>query len=145
MRKLIFAISFLAAASSSAFADPVADRQALMKANGAAMRDLTAFVKGDKAYDAAEVLALLTKLNEDAVKMTSPDLWPAGSNTGDSTAAPNIWEDAAAYTAALEKFEADTASAVATAPADVDALQVQMGVVGPNCASCHQTFRIKKG
>lgn len=145
MRKLIFAISVLALGVSASSADPLEDREALMKANGKAMGALSAYVKGEKPYDAADVLAQLTKLSEDAQKTADAALWPAGSNTGESTASPKIWEDAAGFQAALEKFKTDTASAVAAAPADVDALKVQMGVVGSNCASCHEAFRVKKG
>ena len=148
MRKLIFAISTpvlaLALGITASFADPVEDREALMKANGAAMGALSAYVKGEKDYDAADVLAQLTKLNEDAVKLKSPDLWPAGSDAN-SEASPKIWEDAAGFQAALDKFEADTAAAVAAAPADVDALKAQVGAIGANCASCHQGFRVRKG
>lgn len=145
MRKLIFAISALALASSASFADPLADREALMKANGKAMGGLSAYVKGEKPYDAADVLAQLTKLAEDAQKMDPAVLWPAGSDTGDTESSPKIWEDPAGFQAAIDKFKADSAAAVAAAPADVDALKAQMGAVGSNCASCHETFRIKKG
>lgn len=144
MRKLIFAISALALGVSASFADPVKDRETLMKANGAAMGALSAYVKGEKDYDAADVLAQLTKLSDDAQKLNSPDLWPAGSDA-DSEASPKIWEDAAGFKAALDKFQADTAAALAAAPADVDALKAQLGAIGANCASCHQGFRIKKG
>lgn len=145
MRKLIFAISALALATSASFADPIADRKALMKQNGAVMKTLTGFVKGETAYDAAAVLAELTKLHEDASKMDPATLWPAGSDTGDTTSSPKIWQDQAGFQAAIDKFQKDTAAAVAAAPADLDALKVQMGAVGSNCASCHETFRVKKG
>ena len=145
MRKLVLAISALAIAGSAAFADPIADRKALMKANGAAAGSLAPFVKGEKAYDAAEVLAALTKLSEDAQKMDVEVLWPAGSDTGDTTSSPKIWEDKAGFQAAVDKFKADTAAAVAAATADVEALKVQFGAIGANCGGCHQTFRVKKG
>jgi cytochrome c556 len=145
MRKLIFAISTLALATTASFADPQDDREALMKANGKAMGALSAYVKGEKPYDAADVLAQLTMLSEDAQKMDPATLWPAGSATGDSESSPKIWEDPAGFQAAIDKFKADTAAAVAAAPADVDALKAQMGAVGSNCGGCHETFRIKKG
>ena len=144
MRKLIFAISALALGVSFASADPVKDREALMKANGAAMGALGAYVKGEKPFDAADVLAQLTKLSDDAQKLNSMDLWPAGSDA-DSEASPKIWEDAAGFKAALDKFQTDTAAGVAAAPADVDALKTQMGAIGANCSACHQAFRVKKG
>lgn len=144
MRKLIIAISILTLGVSASVADPIKDREVLMKGNGAAMGALSAYVKGEKDFDAADVLAQLTKLNDHAQKLNSPDLWPAGSDA-DTEASPKIWEDAAGFQAALDKFEADTAAALAAAPADVDALKAQLGAVGANCASCHQGFRIKKG
>ena len=144
MRKLIVAISLLALGASASLADPAADREALMKANGAAMGGLGAFVKGEKPFDAAEALALLNKLSEDAQKMDSPALWPE-EPAGTTEASPKIWTEPDAFKAALAKFKADTAAAVAAAPADVGALKAQVGAVGSNCASCHQSFRIKKG
>jgi cytochrome c556 len=145
MRKLVIAISMLAFAGSAALADPIADRQALMKSNGKAMGQLAPFVKGEKAYDAAAVLDALKLLNDDAQKLDMATLFPAGSDQGDTTASPKIWEDPAAFQAAIDKFKADTAAGVAAAPQDVDALKVQFGKIGSNCGTCHETFRVKKG
>lgn len=145
MRKLVFAISALALAGTAAFAEPIADRQALMKANGRAAAALSVFVKGEKPYDAAEVLAQLTILSEDAQRLDVATMFPAGSDTGDTTASPKIWEDTAGFQANIDKFRADTAAALAAAPQDVDALKAQFGAIGQNCASCHETFRVRKG
>lgn len=145
MRKLIFAISALALVTSAALADPVADRKALMKANGAAAGALSDIIKGEKPFDAAAVLAELTKLSEDAQKMDPATLWPAGSDTGDTASSPKIWEDPAGFQAAIDKFRADTAAAVAAPAADVDGLKAQLGAIGSNCGACHETFRVKKG
>lgn len=112
-----------------------------MKSNGAAMGTLAPIVKGEKPFDAAVVLEALTKLNEDAQKMDVATLWPAGSDTGDTKSSPAIWSDPAGYQAAVDKFKADAAAALAAAPQDVEALKVQMGVVGANCGACHKAFR----
>lgn len=146
MRNLLLAICGLAFATSAVFADPIADRQALMKANGKALGSIAPIVKGEKDFDAALVMEALTKLAEDAQKMDPAVLWPAGSETGgETTSAPAIWEDPAAFQAAIDKFQADTAAAVAAAPADLDALKAQFGAVASNCGGCHEKFRIKKG
>ncbi|MEW9806848.1 c-type cytochrome [Mesorhizobium marinum] len=145
MRKLIFAISALALATSASFADPQEEREALMKANGRAMGALSAYVKGEKPFDAADVLAQLNKISEDAQKMDAAMLWPAGSATGNSESSPKIWEDPAGFQAAIDKFKTDAAAAAAAPPADVDALKASMGAVGSNCGTCHEAFRIKKG
>lgn len=145
MRKLILAISVLALAGSAAFADPIAERQALMKANGKAASVLAPIVKGEKPFDEAAVMAALTELNQNAQKIDVAALFPAGSDKGDkTTAAPKIWEEPAEFQAKVDKFKADTAAAVAAAPKDVDALKAQFGAIGANCGGCHETFRIKK-
>ena len=46
MRKLVIAISMLAIAGSAAFADPIMDRQALMKERGKIAGGLSKVVKG---------------------------------------------------------------------------------------------------
>ena len=146
MRKLIFAISALALVTSAAFADPIADRQALMKANGKAMGVLVPIAKGEKPFDAAAVLAALQTLNDDAQKLDVAVLFPAGSETGgDTTASPKIWEDPAGFQAAVDKFKADAAAAVAAPPQDAAAVGAAVGALGKNCGTCHETFRVKKG
>ncbi|TIO80332.1 MAG: cytochrome C556, partial [Mesorhizobium sp.] len=46
MRKLVIAISLLAFAGSAAYADPIKDRQALMKERGKLAGQLSKVVKG---------------------------------------------------------------------------------------------------
>lgn len=146
MRKLIFAISALALVTSAALADPIADRQALMKSNGKAMGVLVPITKGEKPFDAAVVLDALQTLSDDAQKMDVAVLFPAGSDVGgDTTASPKIWEDPAAFQAAVDKFKADTAAALAAPPQDAAALGATVGAIGANCGGCHETFRVKKG
>lgn len=146
MRKLVLAVSMLAFAGSAAMADPIAQRQAIMKANGKALKSIAAIAKGEKPFDAEFVLAALKTLNEEAQKIDVAALFPQGSETGgDTTASPKIWEDMPGFQKAVDKFKADTAAAVAAAPADVDAFKAQFGKVSQNCGSCHESFRIKKG
>lgn len=146
MRKLVLAISVLAFAASAASADPIADRQAFMKERGKIVGTLSKMVKGEQDFDAALVLSSLQALQENAEKFDTEALFPAGTETGgDTTAAPKIWDDTAGFNAAEDKYLADVKAANAAAPADLEALKVQLGAVGKNCASCHQTFRIKKG
>jgi cytochrome c556 len=145
MRKLVFAISALALATSASLADPIADRIALMKANGKAMGTLVPITKGEQPFDAAVVLAALQTLADDAQKMDVAVLFPAGSDVGETTASPKIWEDMAGFQAKVDKFKADTAAAVAAPPQDAAALGATVGAIGQNCASCHEAFRIKKG
>lgn len=141
MRKLVIAISALALAGSAALADPLADRKALMKANGAAVGKIAPMVRGAQPFDAAVALEALKTLADDAQKMDPAVLWPAGSDTGDTKSSPNIWQDSAGFQAAIDKFKTDTAAAVAAPPQDLDQLKAKFGVIGQNCAACHQAYR----
>ncbi len=146
MRKLVIAISTLAFAASAASADPISDRQAIMKERGKAVGTLSKMVKGEQPFDAAEVMSALQVLQANAEKFDADALFPPGTETGgDTTVSPKVWEDMAGFKAAEDKFLADVKAANAAAPADLDALKVQLGVVGNDCAACHKAFRIKKG
>lgn len=145
MRKLIVAISLLAFTGSAALADPILDRQLLMKERGKVVGELAKVAKGEQAFDATQVATALQALQVNAEKFDAEVLFPAGSDTGDTTASPKIWEDMAGFKADADKFEADVKAAAAAPPADLDALKAQMGVIGSNCSTCHQNYRIKKG
>jgi cytochrome c556 len=146
MRKLILAISMLAFAGSVAFADPILDRQALMKERGKIAAGLSKVVKGETPYDAASVLTALQALQANAEKLDAglDTLFPAGSDTGKTTAAPKIWEDMAGFKAVEAKYLADVRAAVAAAPTDADALKAQFNTIGGDCGTCHKTYRVKK-
>lgn len=145
MKKLLLALPLLAMTVAAAAADPYADRVAIMKSNGEAMKVLVPVAKGEAPFDAAVVAAALGKINEGAQKIDVAALFPAGSNTGDSTAAPAIWENLADFTAKVDKFKADAAAAAAANPADADAFKAVFGPLAGNCGGCHETYRIKKG
>ncbi|MGX5840590.1 c-type cytochrome [Mesorhizobium sp. ArgA1] len=145
MRKLVIAISMLNLAVSAAFADPILDRQGLMKERGKIVGGLSKIAKGEQDFDAAAVLTALQALQANAEKFDAETLFPAGSETGDTTASPKIWEDMAGFKTTNEKYVADVKAAVAAAPADVDALKAQIGTLGSDCGTCHQTYRVKKG
>ncbi|TPL01855.1 MULTISPECIES: cytochrome c [unclassified Mesorhizobium] len=144
MRKLVIAISLLAFAGSAAYADPIKDRQALMKERGKLAGQISKVVKGEEPFDAAAVLTALQALEANAEKFDADKLFPAGSDKGDTTAAPKIWEDMAGFKATGDKFLADAKAAVASPPSDVDALKAQLNTLGGDCGTCHQTYRIKK-
>ncbi len=145
MRKLILAISMLAFAGSAAFADPILDRQALMKERGKIAGELSKVVKGETPFDAAAVLTALQALQANAEKFDADVLFPAGSDTGKTTASPKIWQDMAGFKADGDKYLADVKAAVAAPPADVDAFKAQFNTIGGDCGTCHQTYRVKKG
>ena len=145
MRKLVIAISMLSLAASAAFADPILDRQGLMKERGKLVGGLAKIAKGEADFDAAAVLTALQALQVNAEKVDVDALFPAGSDSGDTTASPKIWQDMAGFKTTNEKYVADVKAAVAAAPADVYALKAQVNTIGGDCGTCHQTYRVKKG
>jgi cytochrome c556 len=144
LKKLSLAFALAALSASAASADVVADRQAIMKAAGKAVGSIVPIAKGEAPFDAAAVAAAFAAINENAQKIDVAALFPEGSETGESTASPKIWEDIAGFHAAVDKYKADTAAAVAANSADLAAFQAQFGAVTKNCGSCHEVYRIKK-
>ncbi len=144
MKKLLLALSALAFATSAVQADAIADRKAIMKERGQIVGGLSKMAKGETPFDAAAVTTQLAALNANAEKFDIDTLFPAGSDTGDTTAAPAIWTDMAGFKAAHEKEAAAVKAAVDAAPADAAALGAVLGPIGQACGGCHETYRIKK-
>lgn len=142
MRKLILAISTLALAVSAAYADPIADRKAIMKERGGLLGPLGKMAKGEAAFDAAAVLTALQNLQANEAKFDVDALFPAGSDTGDTKAAPKIWEDMAGFKAADDKMKEAVDAAVAAPPADAGALGATLGTIGGACGGCHKEYRL---
>jgi cytochrome c556 len=145
MRKLIFAISALALVTSTAFADVIADRKAVMKENGKQVGVLVKMTRGETDFDAEAVKAALTALNNNVQAIDVAASFPPGTDKGDTTASPKIWEDMAGFQAEVDKFKQVTAAAAAAPAQDLEALKPQVGSIGQSCQSCHEAFRIKKG
>lgn len=143
MRKFAVLASILAIGTGIAMADPAEDREAVMKAFGKAMGELGPVAKGEKNFDAAAVAASLAAMNEAGQKLDVAALFPEGS-AGDTEASPKIWENFADFQARAEKLKTDIAAAAATPPADLAALQAQIGTLGQSCGGCHELYRVKK-
>lgn len=143
MRLLALAASAAALVVTAASADPIEDRQNIMKERGAQMRVLAPIAQGKQPFDAAAVMEALEKLNANAMATDVDALWPAGSDTGDTESSPKIWEDMAGFKAAMDKFKADAAAAAAANPQDLAAFQAMFGPLAGNCGSCHETYRLR--
>ncbi|WP_153769846.1 cytochrome c [Labrenzia sp. CE80] len=151
MRKLVLgmalaAVTSLGVTSVIAADDPIEIRKSIMQSVGAAAGLGGGMMKGEVAYTPAAGKAVIAAMNASADSFGS--FFPAGSEAGDTTASPKIWEDAAGFEAALAKFSEATGAAMSASgrsgPADVDAFKAAMGPVFGNCKSCHEAFRVKK-
>ena len=142
IRTLIAAgVLALAVGSVAAQNDPIAQRKALMKAQGAATKDVGAMLKGApfelaKVQDALKVYLNTTK--------TFSSLFPDTSKTGGETiASPKIWEAKADFDKQIEKFGKDVTAAMTTIT-DEASFKANMGGVLKNCGECHEAWRIKQ-
>ena len=71
------------------------------------------------------------------------DLFPEGSDTGDTEAAPEIWLDREGFNQALQEWADATAAALEAAPATLDDAKPVLGGVFKTCKNCHDTYRIE--
>lgn len=142
MKSFLLAFLSLILLAEGAFAEPIADRQALMNSFGRIVgRDLVPYARGSKPYDAAAVLASLQALNTQVAKFDVEALFPVGSETGDTKASPKIWDDRTGFRASVDKFKGDVAAAVAASPQDAGTLGPLIDTIGGNCRSCHGAWR----
>lgn len=125
-------------------ADPAAAikyRQNTMTALGGHMSAANAILKGEagqKSHLSGHLDGILA-----AAKMTQ-DLFPAGTDKGQTDALPAIWERTADFDKAVESLEAASARLAAVRSGDPEALKAAFGNVGKACKSCHDSFRRKK-
>jgi cytochrome c556 len=141
MMRWALAGMLLACGVSAVFAggDSIAQRRALMKANGAATRVVVGMLKG-APFDLAAVQAALKTYGDAAAK--APGLFPDDSKTGDTNARPAIWEHKADFDGRFAKFGRDAAAA-AGAITDAASLKAQLPAVLGNCGGCHELYRAK--
>jgi cytochrome c556 len=126
--------------------DQVKQTQTIMKGNGKNAGALAAMVKGEKPYDQATVDTAIAQFEDTAKKL--PTLFPESTKglkpEGDYYASPKVWEDKAGFDEHIASF----AKAVSDAKGkikDLDTLKVAFPVIGKQCGSCHETYRVKNG
>ena len=82
-------------------ADVIDERQDVMKANGDAMKALSAIAKNEAPFDPAVVQESGETIA--AGLADAQDLFPEGSGEGDTRAKPEIWEDKADFDRRLDE------------------------------------------
>jgi cytochrome c556 len=120
-------------------AETVAERQRLMKLNGASWADAQAKLKAGNAEAVAvnaETMAFLSR------EITS--LFPEGSMTTDSKAKPEIWQKWAEFESAAKNFQAQAEklrdAAKSKDAAATEAVAKDFGRQA--CGTCHTPFRV---
>jgi cytochrome c556 len=119
--------------------DVVADRQRLMKLNGASWADIQAKTKAGN-IEAIAVNAETIALNA----MHIPVLFPKGSLTDKSKAKPEIWQKWAEFESAAKNMQTQAEklrdAAKAKDAAATEAIVKDFGRVA--CGTCHTPFRV---
>ncbi|MDH5772204.1 MAG: cytochrome c [Rhodospirillaceae bacterium] len=137
----IFSTNDNAYAQDPAVENAIKYRQSVMKAVGGNMGAMVGIMKGagDKANLATHAGAMA-----DLAKI-APTLFPAGSDFGETTALPVIWEKPDDFSAAIKKFQ-DAADNLATVAQSGDMAEFgkAFGGLGESCKNCHENFREKK-
>ena len=130
MKSLPIALGALGLSALAALAadDPIAARQAIMDANGAAAASGAAMLKQESPYSPGVAKAVIAAFN--ATAHPFGDYSPEGrADAARSAAAPKIWEDPAGFEAALVKFSTDASAATAASGKDGPALHVSFSVL----------------
>ena len=119
--------------------DPIADRQRLMKLNGASWRDAQDKLKAG-SIEAVAVNAETMALNA----LHIPTLFPRGTLSDKSAAKPEIWEKWSEFEAAAKNLETWAAKLRDAARSkDADATQAIAKDFGRQaCGTCHTPFRV---
>lgn len=119
--------------------DIVADRQRLMKLNGASWADVQAKAKANNV-EAIAVNAETMALNA----MHIPSLFPEGSLTDKSKAKPEVWQKWAEFEKAAKNMQAEAEKLRDAARAkNADLTQAIVKDFGRKaCGTCHTPFRV---
>jgi cytochrome c556 len=139
--KRLFVAAALALAATAVIAqgsDPIAARQALMKAQGAQAVVGVRMVRERDPFEPAKAEAVYAAFLDTTRKFGT--LFPDSSKTGDTKASAKIWEDRKGFEAALAKFTQDV-----TANKDkiktLDEFRAGFNAVAQNCQNCHEVYR----
>ncbi|MBC7779537.1 MAG: cytochrome c [Proteobacteria bacterium] len=134
----------LTAGDASAQTPPqaIAYRKGGMQVQQWHLRTLVQMVKGARPFDSALYLRNVSILESQAA--ATAEGFVAGSDSGDTRALPTVWSDSAGFKSAIDRFQAESAKAVAIAKGgDEKAMRNQALEIARACDGCHEKFRSK--
>jgi cytochrome c556 len=125
-------------ASSAVPADIIAARRANQKRVSELVKGVDAAVK---ANTAASALLAQVKEIDDRAKLIK-GYFPAGTDTGDTKARPEIWSNRAGFDAAADRYVAEFDKLLSIAQAgDTAGFGPQWEKATSTCGACHRDFR----
>lgn len=117
-------------------------RKAVMSSIGGHMGAMVGILKGGTSNTAnfalhAQGMAELSKI--------AGSIFPEGSDFGETSALPAVWEKPAEFAQAVKMFEEAAAKLNSAAQSgDMAMSATAFGDLGKACKNCHETFREKK-
>lgn len=145
IRRSLFGMMVVAVAAFGATAvvaqnDPIAQRQAAMKAVGGQNSAATRMLTGKEPFSTEAAQKVFATFADSATRMRK--LFPEDSKSGDTKALPSIWEKREDFDARLVKF-AEQSKMAAAKVTDLASFKEQIGAVRQNCGACHTPYRAK--
>lgn len=122
--------------------DSIKYRRSAMFLVGSNFGPLAAMAQGKRPYDKeaaikhASIVAFVSKLPIEG--------FVPGTDTGDTKAKPEVWQDMDDFKAKMDKMNQETGKLSQVAQTgDFEALKAQVGETGKACKACHDKFRNK--
>jgi cytochrome c556 len=138
---LVFGAGLIAVAQTKP-EDSIKYRRSAMFLVGSNFGPLAAMAQGKRPYDKeaaikhASIVAFVSKLPIEG--------FVPGTDTGDTKAKPEVWQDMDDFKAKMDKMNQETGKLSQVAQTgDFEALKAQVGETGKACKACHDKFRNK--
>lgn len=142
LRSVAFSVLIAVAFGLRAETDPeeiIKYRQNVMKANGAHMAAISAILQGKVQYK-GHLLEHAKAVQ--IINSTVHDLFPDGSDFGDTAALDAVWKNKPEFNKrAKDTKQKSDALLKAVQKGDVKAQQQQFKALSESCRSCHKDFR----
>ena len=119
-------------------ADPAKARHEAMEQIGDAMKGLGKIAKGQAKFDAAFVAGSASTIKERLDEATQ--LFPPGSDTGETHAQPEVWSDRPGFDKAMKDAQAAVTALLAVK--EESAFRPALGGLGQSCKACHEKYRM---
>lgn len=134
----LFATGPLLGAAESAV-DAIKARKDIFQSNKTAMQGIKALLDG--GADLSGIVAYAGSIADGAQRVGA--YFPVGSDTGDTKAKPEIWQNQADFNAILTRLQTQaTQLAGAAASGDRAAAAKSFGAIAAACKSCHESYRL---
>ena len=141
----VLAAALFAAAAAPAAADPAEDlkyRQMVMSSIGSHIGAIAAVLKG-KVPHGGHIVGHARAMQ--AASRMLDDIFPPGSDVGETRAKPDIWQQPEKFKAGVKAFQDASVQLVQAAESgDMGAIGDALGGVGKSCGGCHKPFRKPK-